>query len=176
MDLSVRVTDLAPDRVPVVVQSAATLKAGALMEFAASLGAGAAGGDRGKVEALGRFGRRLGVALQMFDDVSGITDPRRRDKGCEDLRLARLSWVWSWLAQTTDAATYERYRHEATEVAGGAPPGPLAAALRARMNGAREEIGRQLLAALDEVRPHVGDARHLDTLRAELDRLEQSYV
>jgi geranylgeranyl pyrophosphate synthase len=176
LDLSIRVCDLPQDQVPLAVSSAAKLKAGALMEFAAVLGATAGGAAAGLVKATGCFGRELGVALQKLDDLSGVTNEARIAKGLEDLHLSRLSWVWSWVARTTDSQTYEQYRHQALQVADGASTDELLAALRARLLGAREEISRELLASLDKLRVAIGDGAHIEKLRAEIDLLERTYV
>ena len=56
-------------------------KTGALVAGACMLGAVLAGADPGQVEALGDFGRNVGVAFQCIDDVLGIWgDPARTGK------------------------------------------------------------------------------------------------
>ncbi len=56
-------------------------KTGALLAGACMLGAVLAGVDAGQVEALGGFGRNVGVAFQCIDDVLGIWgDPVRTGK------------------------------------------------------------------------------------------------
>jgi len=51
------------------------LKTGVLFRAACELGALAGGGD---VEALGRFGERIGIAFQLLDDVLDVTGPPER--------------------------------------------------------------------------------------------------
>jgi geranylgeranyl diphosphate synthase, type II len=48
-------------------------KTGALIAAAVQIGGIAAGAGRGAVEALGRYGRRIGLAFQIMDDVLDVT-------------------------------------------------------------------------------------------------------
>lgn len=54
------------------------LKTGSLFEAAGRLGALAAGDDAGHVDALGRFGARIGLAFQLLDDVLDVSGPVAR--------------------------------------------------------------------------------------------------
>ena len=55
------------------LQQTHRLKTGALLTAACRMGATAAGGDAAMVEALGRFGRHLGLGFQIIDDVLDVT-------------------------------------------------------------------------------------------------------
>jgi len=117
LDLSVRVTELRRREVAEVVAATTRLKTGSLMELAAEVGALAAQAPAESVQALGHFGRELGIALQMLDDLTGVTSERRRHKGHEDLLEARPSWVWAWLSEREDDVSYLRLRALAEQVA-----------------------------------------------------------
>jgi geranylgeranyl pyrophosphate synthase len=54
------------------------LKTARLFEAACELGALAVGADRARVEALGAFGRRIGLAFQLLDDVLDVSGPAER--------------------------------------------------------------------------------------------------
>ncbi len=152
------------------------LKAGTLMEFAAALGVITAEADRQVVSAVTRFGGNLGLGLQMLDDLSGMTNPARRAKGLEDLRLARLTWVWSWLSRNSDASTFNELQRHAAHVADGGDPDALAEIMADRLTGALSELQRYLGAILDDLRTAVGDGPDLDALTEEIQCLERSYV
>ena len=49
---------------------------------------------------------RPASGLQMLDDLSGVLNPQRRHKGCEDLALGRATWLWAWLSEDLDANAY----------------------------------------------------------------------
>ncbi len=106
LDLSVRITSAKRGDVHALVAGATRLKTGSLTRLAALLGARAAEGYPDTVEAIGRFGAELGVGLQMLDDWSGVSVAKRRAKGIEDVRLARPTWPWAWLAETGDEFAY----------------------------------------------------------------------
>ena len=55
------------------LQRVHAMKTGALLTAACRLGAIAAGADDATVESLGRFGRHLGLAFQIVDDVLDVT-------------------------------------------------------------------------------------------------------
>jgi geranylgeranyl pyrophosphate synthase len=110
LDLGVKVTELRRREVPDVVYGTTRLKTGSLMELAAELGALAGGAKPEHVTALRNLGSSVGVALQMLDDLSGITSERRCHKGHEDLLGGRASWPWAWLAERDDNVDYSRLR------------------------------------------------------------------
>jgi geranylgeranyl pyrophosphate synthase len=175
LDLSVRVTELRRREIPNVVLSVTRLKTGSLMQLAAEIGAIAARGDEGQVECLAKLGRELGIALQMLDDLTGITCVRRCHKGHEDLLEARPSWVWAWLAESEDDIGYLRlraleeqvvHRELHPEVVAAELRGHVAehgfSAVRARLRGARAE--------LESAFP---EGRAVAALREEIERLER---
>jgi geranylgeranyl pyrophosphate synthase len=174
LDLSVRVTELRQREVLDVVDATARLKTGSLLELAARVGAIAAGGEAAPVNALGRLGSELGVALQMVDDLSGLTVERRCHKGHEDLLAARATWPWVWLAENTDPVAYCRLRALAEGVvARDVHPEHLAQQIRACVAElGKKAISTKLDAALQSVAAELGEPRGLSKLREDLSRLE----
>lgn len=177
LDLSVRVFDLARREAGRVVRATTRLKTGSLMAFAAWSGAVAAGAEPAVVEALERFGRDAGIGLQMLDDLSGIINDRRRDKAVEDLRLARPTWIWAWLADAVDEADYAKAVQQLRYVAAGASPTQLRAWLKRNLAGtalarARAHVAR----AADAAEAIVPEPAAIRGFRAQMKRLEESYV
>ncbi|MET0283272.1 MAG: polyprenyl synthetase family protein [Polyangiales bacterium] len=170
LDLSLRVSELRSAELPALVQFVSALKTGALMGFAAELGATAAGADEALVRALAAFGERVGVALQMLDDLGSVACSARAHKGLEDLQGQRPSWVWAWASEALDELAYKQLlklleRSELEE-------------LRQRLAPAVEPLGRaRVHTALEEAFAALPSApwRVVEAMRAELARLENSY-
>lgn len=120
LDLSVRVTSVPRASVADVVAASTRWKTGALFALATTVGALAAGGAPAVVEALGRFGEEAGVALQMADDVSSLLRPSRRQKAEEDLRGARPTWPWAWIAEALDDVSFRALQASVEGYADGA--------------------------------------------------------
>jgi geranylgeranyl pyrophosphate synthase len=180
LDLSVKVCDLPRVHVGPTVEASTRLKTGSLMELSAAIGAVAAGAAPDTAFELARFGRRLGIGLQMLDDLGGILHDGRRHKGAEDLRQARLTWPWAWLAEEQDDVGYSQLRTGLVEVMGGAPADPLIRQLRTAL----EHVGRirvkaALSGALEQLAAVIGGGEavdaYLNAIGAEIERLEKSY-
>jgi geranylgeranyl pyrophosphate synthase len=180
LDLSVRLADLAQSEMAGVIRTITELKTGSLVGLSAGLGALVSGADERVVRATTRFGRELGTALQMLDDLSGVVTEKRRHKGVEDVTLGRPTWPWAWLALTLEDAAYLALRDMAQNIAEGAPgagsPGALVEELgrlvapqgKRRVHSSIEHAFARLAAAVPGV--------SLGGLRLELERLERSYV
>ncbi len=180
LDLATRVFDLDRADVPAVVAATTALKTGALMALAAQLGALAAGAPPALVAALATAGRDLGVALQMLDDLGGLTAPSRRDKGREDLAQGRPTWPWAWLARAADDVTWARLQRQARAAATSPPDrDALADTLAARVQATgRADVRARLsttFATLADAVARDGAPAALDPLRREIARLEASY-
>lgn len=177
LDLSVRAHDLPRARVRPVVDTTTRLKTGSLLELAAAAGAIAAGAEDERLLAIARFGRDLGVGLQMLDDLSGLVREDKARKADEDLRLARPTWWWAWLAEAVDEVSFAHIQGRAREVAAGADPGPLRAAIAARVIAtARAQIRAHLDAILAHLDAGLACAPHRDDAALEVTRLESHYV
>lgn len=176
LDLATPVTELHVHEVAPVVETTTRLKTGALCALAAQLGAIAAGGDPTLVASVGQFAERMGIALQMLDDLGSITSPARRDKGHEDLRAARPTWPWAWLAQH-DAFVWGRCIASARGVvAGTGDVDALADLLAESVAGVgRTCIRATLDATLAELTQIAGDTPTTQRFAAELRRMETRY-
>jgi len=190
LDLSVAVGALPREAVYRTVATTTALKTGALMELAARLGALAAGAPATRVDALARFGRRLGIGLQMLDDFGNLNAPpgdhRAGDdaasgKALEDLRNGRPTWPWALAAEALDEPTFARLQASVRALVEGADPDgtrarALAAALRMAVGlKGRRQAQLYLQGALDELRAAVGERDELALLASELSRLEAAY-
>ena len=184
LDLSVGVGDLPRAAVYDTVATTTALKTGALMELAARLGALAAGAAGERIEALARFGRRMGIGLQMLDDFGNLNAPHTEDangKSLEDLRNGRPTWPWALAAQELDEPDFARLQASARALAQGTDPdGTRARALAAALRMAVGLKGRRqtkvyLRQALDQLHDQVGDRDELAALARELERLEAAY-
>ena len=109
MDLGSRIDRLFQTRVPDICLATMELKTGALMGFAMMLGAAIAGSAETATSLLDEFGRDLGVALQMFDDLGNVLGVRDPTKKYEDLMLYRPSWAWGCAARISTPANYEQF-------------------------------------------------------------------
>ncbi|MFE0019876.1 polyprenyl synthetase family protein [Amycolatopsis sp. NPDC059021] len=69
-------------------------KTAVLMQAACELGALLAGADAGRVEALGGFGRHLGIAFQMVDDYLGVwgTEEQTGKPAASDIRSRKKTF------------------------------------------------------------------------------------
>jgi geranylgeranyl pyrophosphate synthase len=109
MDLGSRVDRLLQNRVPDVCLATMELKTGALMGFAMMLGAAVAGAAEAAASLVDEFGRDLGIALQMFDDLGNVLGIREPAKKYEDLVLYRPSWAWGCAARASTPQNYEQF-------------------------------------------------------------------
>jgi geranylgeranyl pyrophosphate synthase len=109
VDLGVRVDSLPQRRVIGACLASMKLKTGALMGFATTLGGAIAGAPEWVLSILDEFGRELGVALQMFDDLGNLTGKCEPSKRYEDLKLYRPSWVWACAADSSTSRIYEQF-------------------------------------------------------------------
>lgn len=177
LDLSVSITSVRRCDVPGLVAGATRLKTGSLMQLAAVLGARAAGGSPARIEAIGRFGAELGVGLQMLDDWSGIGVDKQRDKGIEDIKLARPTWPWAWLAVEDDELVYAELVRQVRGLSIDWEAERVLERLRTLLGSRAPGLIRgHLDAALEGLVKVVGDCPELDDLRSDVDRLELAFL
>jgi len=173
LDLALRVDELRRADIAALARITSALKTGALTGFAAALGGTLAGGSAEALDALTQFGQRVGIALQMLDDLSGLVREDRKDKALEDLRGRRVSWGWAWASELLDELSFKQLVRQL------AREGELGA-VRLRLSESVQAIGREHVArTLDEARCELARAfapsHAREALHAELSRLEQSY-
>lgn len=109
IDLGAKIDGLDQAQVTEICMASMRLKTGALMGFAALLGAAVAGTSNVLLTIFDDFGRDLGVALQMFDDLGNALGKPEPAKRYEDLILSRPSWVWACAANHSTAADYRKF-------------------------------------------------------------------
>jgi geranylgeranyl pyrophosphate synthase len=184
LDLSVAIADMPRQWIYSTVATSTMLKTGALMELAARLGALAAEAAAPRVDALARFGRRLGVGLQMLDDFGNLNAPATEtpdSKALEDLRNGRPTWPWALAARELDDPTFAGLQASARALGGGGElDGARARALAAELRMAvglkgRRQTATYLERALRDLRAEVGERDEVELLAQEIDRLEGAY-
>jgi geranylgeranyl pyrophosphate synthase len=176
LDLTVKITKVPKSQVPVVVARSTRLKTGSLMELAATIGAHGAGAGPEKIAALAAFGANYGLGLQMIDDWSGVNNPRRIDKGTEDIRLARPTWPWSWLAETVDDVTYAALARQAEAVAIDWDAGQVIDKMRKILTpAAQDRIQSHLESTVKGLYEAIGDSPHLKHICEDVQKLEKAY-
>ena len=173
LDLGVRVFDLDQDSVPGLVEASTRLKTGALTGFALRLGGVTLGQPADENLELSVFGERVGVGLQMYDDYSGVVTQTRAHKGIEDLRMARLTWPWAWLARCQPAEVFTSLQKEAQEPS-------EAEALRGRiaelLGDAEPLIEQELDGAYQSAMPLFRDNKKRAMVDRALAQLKVSYL
>ena len=176
LDLSTRITSIRRSDVPGLVDASTRLKTGSLMELSASMGARAAGGSPAATSAIGAFGLELGVGLQMLDDWSGIAVEARREKGREDVRLARPTWPWAWLAARADEFSFMETVRQAREISVEWEADRVVDRLRLQLaDVAPVEIGAQLAKALARLQVGLPEGCDLAAVRDDLDELRGAF-
>lgn len=177
LDLTANSAKEAQGDVQNTVSATTALKTGGLFELAAGLGAIAAGASRERVRVLADFGRDLGTGLQMLDDLGGIANPGRHQKGEEDLVNGRLTWPWSWAAALVSPGEYAALCAQSAQVqAGTLAPKVLAHRLKARTSDyGTTQVHAHLAKALAALTESVGDGPVVRQLAGEVRRLEESY-
>lgn len=177
LDLGIRLFELSPSEIRHVVTATTRLKTGSLMRFAAGLGGIAAGANEADTKTLLSFGSDLGTALQMLDDASGILSPTLRHKGREDLNLSRCTWPWAWLADELPRVTLKRLLAEARHAHASKEPALVMGQLQERLsNVAPTRVRAQLDSALEPLVDRFSGHPAVAAIRAEVSRLEKSYV
>ena len=103
IDLATRVDDVTPRQAQATALAISRWKTGRLVSLAAWCGAHAAGGDADVLRAASGFGCRVGICLQMRNDLDELTALVAGADRCDDLRNRRVTWPWAWAAIELDA-------------------------------------------------------------------------
>lgn len=101
IDLSTRADELTPRQTVATALAISRWKTGRLVSLAAWCGAHAAGGDASSLRDAAAFGCRIGICLQMKNDLDELTAFCNGGDRCDDLRNRRVSWPWAWAACRT---------------------------------------------------------------------------
>jgi geranylgeranyl pyrophosphate synthase len=98
IDLSTRIDEVTPRQAQSTALAISRWKTGRLVSLAAWCGAHAAAGDPETLRAAAAFGCRVGICLQMKNDLDEIVDFVDGAERCDDLRNRRVTWPWAWAA------------------------------------------------------------------------------
>ena len=162
IDLSTRIDEVTPRQAQAAALAISRWKTGRLVSLAAWCGAHAAAGDPQTLRAAAAFGCRVGICLQMKNDLDELVEFVGGAERCDDLRNRRVTWPWAWAADCLPAEGFAALQRELTGLplhpAALRPLArdlleatrePAAAAIHARLRGATD-----LLAAATD-----GDSR-----------------
>ncbi len=176
LDLTVKITNVPRKQVPIVVARSTRLKTGSLMELAALIGAHAAGASSPTTAALALFGANFGLGLQMIDDWSGINNLKRREKGIEDIRHARPTWPWAWLAENCDDVTYAGIARQADAVSIDWDAEKVIDRMRKVLAPmAHDRIHAHLGQTVTDLYNAIGDSPHMQYICEDVQKLEKAY-
>jgi len=98
IDLSTRIDEVTPRQARAAALAISRWKTGRLVSLAAWCGAHAAAGDRQTLRAAAAFGCRVGICLQMKNDIDELVEFVAGAERCDDLRNRRVTWPWAWAA------------------------------------------------------------------------------
>jgi len=106
IDLSTRIDEVTPRQAWATALAISRWKTGRLVSLAAWCGAHAAAGDPETLRAAAAFGCRVGVCLQMKNDLDELVEFIAGAERCDDLRNRRVTWPWAWAADRLPAAEF----------------------------------------------------------------------
>lgn len=107
LDVGTRIDEVPQSKVYETSLASIELKTGTLMSLA--LITGAVLGKAENITVLDGLGARLGITLQMFDDLGNFFNTKSSAyKRLEDLKLRRPTWVWA-LASRQDEKSYAQF-------------------------------------------------------------------
>jgi geranylgeranyl pyrophosphate synthase len=105
--LTARVDELERSEMSSTAMTISRLKTGELTGLATWIGAIVGGADRTKLRALTRFGKNIGICLQMHNDIDEVERYVNGSERCDDLRNARVTWPWAWASRLLSANRFE---------------------------------------------------------------------
>lgn len=173
IDVGVKIDSVPQSATVETCLAAMELKTGALMGLAGELGALLAGAESARAELWRDFGKRFGIALQMFDDISNFSSHKLGPKRLEDLRLRRPSWIWACAAQTAPAA-FDAFRAAVDRLPEEADLNEWSET-HAIVASARRRAGEYLADALNTLEASIGAEKMTDVRQSVL-RLTGAYV
>lgn len=117
IDLQARISEVPVEQWNATTHAISLLKTGTLVELSMQLGMMAAGAREPMATAIPSIGRRIGIALQMrndLDELAGIARPQSDDSNPsavrdDDLRNGRMTWPWVWALELAGSARCETW-------------------------------------------------------------------
>lgn len=175
LDLGARIIDIPQREVSGLVRTITELKTGTLMRLATSVGAITAKVEPAVRTALAEFGRRLGIGLQMLNDLGNLL----QSNNYEDLRHGRLTWLWGWLAEDLPKASYDQLielcRHAAADPVHWVTLASMMREHLLRLHAAAR-VEEFLDEPMNELSQQFPGSEEISLLSEEIDRLKQSYL
>jgi geranylgeranyl pyrophosphate synthase len=173
IDLATRVDEVTPRQAQVTALAISRWKTGRLASLAAWCGAHAAGGDPQTLQAVAAFGCRVGICLQMKNDLDELAELLDGSDRCDDLRNRRVTWPWAWAASELSARQFAAWQRRLRR-SGEQPAAfrPLAKdLLEATYRRAATAINARLDRAIDRLAGGTGGGREAGPLAAVCDAL-----
>jgi geranylgeranyl diphosphate synthase type I len=106
IDLATRIDEVTPRQAQVTALAISRWKTGRLASLAAWSGAHAAGGTPQTLQAVAAFGCRVGICLQMKNDLEELCELLDGSDRCDDFRNRRVTWPWAWAASEVSARQF----------------------------------------------------------------------
>jgi geranylgeranyl pyrophosphate synthase len=118
IDIGVRIDTVPQAQVKQVCLSAMELKTSTLLNLALGLGHSLAPVPAKDFATLALLGNKLGLILQMFDDIGNFAQPQREGptKRLEDLRLLRPGWLWAVASELCNQHQYRALIEAVTQL------------------------------------------------------------
>lgn len=110
IDLATRIDEVTPRQAVVTALAISRWKTGRLASLAAWCGAHAAAGDPQTLRAVAAFGCRVGICLQMKNDLDELCELIAGSDRCDDLRNRRVTWPWAWAASELTAREFAAWQ------------------------------------------------------------------
>lgn len=140
IDLSTRVDAIAGAQAWPTALAISRWKTGRLVSLAAWSGAHAAGADSATLRAVSAFGCRIGVCLQMRNDLEELARYAAGGVRSDDLRNRRVTWPWAWASRDLTGDRFVELQSKLRRAAG-------PAATRAETDQPLRAVARDLLTA-----------------------------
>jgi geranylgeranyl pyrophosphate synthase len=173
IDLATRIDEVTPRQAQVTALAISRWKTGRLASLAAWCGAHAAAGDPQTLQAVAAFGCRVGICLQMKNDLDELCELIEGSDRCDDLRNRRVTWPWAWAASELSARQFAAWQQRLRRsVEQPAVFRPLAKdLLEATHRRAATAINARLDRAIDRLAGATGSGRETGPLAAVCDAL-----
>jgi geranylgeranyl diphosphate synthase type I len=153
IDLSTRIDEVTPRQAQATVLAISRWKTGRLVSLAAWCGGHAASGSPNALRAAAAFGCRVGICLQMRNDLDELVEFAAGGQRCDDARNGRVTWPWAWAASGLSRAAFmalqrrvrrsSQHQDDLRSLAGDlldASHGRAAAAINSRLDRASERL------------------------------------
>ena len=173
IDLATRIDEVTPRQAHVTALAISRWKTGRLASLAAWCGAHAAAGDPQTLAAVAAFGCRVGICLQMKNDLDELGELLAGSERCDDLRNRRVTWPWAWAANELSARQFAAWQRRLRRSDG--QPAAFRSLARDLLDATRgpaaTSINVRLDRAIDRLTAATGGARDAGPLAAVCDAL-----